>query len=59
MEFVAKNLEFISDEAINTVVSSFEEVAVSSVHGSQQKYNVTEYKYRGAITSNIMDMIVV
>lgn len=31
MEFVAKNLEFISDEAVNSVVSSFEEVAVSSV----------------------------
>lgn len=59
MEFVAKNLEFISDEAINSVVSSFEEVAVSSVYGSQQKYNVAEYKYTGAITSNIMDMIVV
>jgi len=44
LEFVAKNLEFISDEAINSVVASFEEISVNSVYGNTQKQNVAEYK---------------
>jgi len=59
LEFLAKNLEFISDEAITSVVTSFEEISVNSIYNNQNKQNVADFKYNGQITNNIMDMIIV
>jgi len=59
LEFLAKNLEFISDEAITSVVTSFEEISVNSIYNNQNKQNVSDFKYNGQITNNIMDMIIV
>lgn len=44
MEFIAKNLEFISDDAIHSVIKSFLEIASQSAYGTSFKYNISEYK---------------
>lgn len=57
LEYISKNLEFISDEAVHSVIKSFKEIAMASSQGANFKFNLTEQKQTGKVTSHIMDMI--
>jgi len=44
LEYIAKNLEFISDDAVHSVIKSFKEIATTSGYGVNFKFNLAEYK---------------